>query len=182
VWRELPEGVAAMGNKVNALTPLLYVAADQRLYPYGSLIYLPAAVGVRVSGHPPLDGYFWVGDSGGAIRGNHFDLFVGDEALYNNLLLRNVAPHYKTTIYPLPKLPKAQDPRNDAGMAAILRRLRFLDAAAPPTPETLKAAVLAYQKSNPHIPPAEYGDPDAAATLWFLTQEALKAGDGAASP
>jgi 3D (Asp-Asp-Asp) domain-containing protein len=29
-----------------------------------------------------MDGYFWVADTGGAIVGNHFDLFIGDETLY----------------------------------------------------------------------------------------------------
>ena len=35
LWHELPPGAAAMGNEVNALVPLIDVAADQKLYPYG---------------------------------------------------------------------------------------------------------------------------------------------------
>ena len=52
-----------------------------------------------------MDGYFWVADTGSAIVGDHFDLFVGDEALYKDFTSRKFKDRYKTTIYTLPKLP-----------------------------------------------------------------------------
>ena len=173
VWRELPEGAEGMGNKVNVLVPMITVAAQQGLFPYGSMVFLPTAVGYRLGDQSPLDGYFWIADCGGAVKGNHFDAFVGDERYYKAFVGSNFKPETKTIIYPLPKLPKAKDPRNNAGLALILQQLGFLKTAQP-SPDELKQAVIAYQKTVPHIPEAAYGDPDAATTLWFLTQEVLK--------
>ena len=173
VWHELPEGVEAMGNRVEALTKLTHVAADQKLYPYGSMIYLPAAVGKKFSDGESMDGYFWVADTGGDIVGDHFDLFVGDETLYRDFTSRKIKPYYQTIIYKLPELPKAKNPRTDAGLAAILRDIGLIPAESPPK-EALDAALLSFQRANSRIPPAEYGNPAAATTLWFLTQAELK--------
>ena len=175
VWHELPEGAAAMGNQVNALAPLTDVAADQKLYPYGSMIYLPEAVGVKFANGKPMDGYFWVADAGEAIVGNHFDLFIGDETLYKDFTSRKIKGSYKTTIYKLPNLPKAKNPRTDAGLAAILRDIGLItDPAEPPPKEALNAALVSFQHANSRIPPCEYGNPVGAITLWFLTQAELK--------
>jgi 3D (Asp-Asp-Asp) domain-containing protein len=173
VWHELPEGVEAMGNRLAALTRLTHVAADQKLYPYGSMIYLPAAVGKKFADGESMDGYFWVADTGGDIVGNHFDLFIGDETLYKDFTSRKIKPYYTTTIYKLPTLPKAKNPRTDAGLAAILRDIGLIPAEPPPK-EALDAALLSFQRANSRIPPAEYGNPAAATTLWFLTQAELK--------
>ena len=48
------------------------------------------------------------------------------------------------------------------------------DSAQPPPKEALDAALLSFQRANSEIPPAEYGNPAAAITLWFLTQAELK--------
>jgi 3D (Asp-Asp-Asp) domain-containing protein len=132
VWHQLPKGAEAMGNQVNALTRLTDVAADQKRYPYGSMIYLPDAVSKKFADGESMDGYFWVGDAGGAIVGNHFDLFVSDETLYKDFISRKFKDRYKTTIYKLPELPKAKNPRTNAGMAAILRDIGLITAAEPP--------------------------------------------------
>ena len=175
LWHEPPAGAAGMGNELNALVPLTHVAADQKRYPYGSMIYLPDAVGKKFADGESFDGYFWVADAGGAIVGNHFDLFVGDETLYKDLTSRKIKDRYKTTIYKLPNLPQAKNPRNDAGLAAILRDIGLItDPAEPPPKEALDAALLSFQHANSRIPPAEYGNPAAATTLWFLTQAELK--------
>ena len=163
-----------MGNQADALTRLTDVAADQKRYPYGSMIYLPDAVGKKFADGESMDGYFWVADAGGAIVGNHFDVFVGDETLYKEFTRRAKSRH-KTTIYKLPNLPEAKNPRNDAGLAAILRDIGLITAPAEPPPrEALDAALLSFQRANSRIPPAEYGNPAAAITLWFLTQAELK--------
>ena len=175
LWHELPPGAAAMGNEVNVLVPLIDVAADQRRYPYGSMIFVPDAVGKKFADGESFDGYFWVADAGGAIVGNHFDLFIGDETLYKDFTSRKIKDRYKTTIYKLPNLPEAKNPRNDAGLAAILRDIGLItDPAEPPPKEALDAALLSFQHANSRIPPCEYGDPVAAITLWFLTQAELK--------
>jgi 3D (Asp-Asp-Asp) domain-containing protein len=175
LWHELPKGAAAMGNQSDVLMPLIDVAADQKRYPYGSMIFVPDAVGKKFADGESFDGYFWVGDSGGAIVGNHFDLFIGDETLYKEFTRRALKSRYKTTIYKLPNLPEAKNPRNDAGLAAILRDIGLItDPAEPPPKEALDAALLSFQHANSRIPAAEYGNPVGAITLWFLTQAELK--------
>ena len=176
VWRELPKGVEAMGIRVDALTKLTHVAADQKLYPYGSMIYLPVVVGKKFADGESMDGYFWVADTGGDIVGNHFDLFLGDETLYKDFTSRKIKPYYTTTIYKLPTLPEAKNPRTDAGLAAILRDIGLITGPTEPPPprEALDAALLSFQRANSRIPPAEYGNSAAATTLWFLTQAELK--------
>jgi hypothetical protein len=44
----------------------------------------------------------------------------------------------------------------------------------PPPREALDAALLSFQRTNSRISPAEYGNPAAATTLWFLTQAELE--------
>ena len=162
-----------MGNLTDALTRLTAIAADQKRYPYGSMIYLPDAVGKKFADGESFDGYFWVADAGGAIVGNHFDVFVGDETLYKDFTSRKFKNRYKTTIYKLPNLPEAKNPRNDAGLAAILRDIGLIPVEPAPK-EALNAALLSFQRANIRIPPAEYGNPVGAITLWFLTQAELK--------
>jgi IstB-like ATP binding protein len=67
----------------------------------------------------------------------------------------------------------AKNPRTDAGLAAILRDIGLIPAEPAPK-EALDAALLSFQRANSRIPPAEYGNPAAATTLWFLTQAELK--------
>jgi 3D (Asp-Asp-Asp) domain-containing protein len=174
VWHQLPPGAAAMGNERDALVPLIAVAADQKRYPYGSMIFVPDAVGKKFADGESFDGYFWIGDVGSAIVGNHFDVFVGDETLYKEFTRRAKSSH-NTTIYKLPNLPEAKNPRTDAGLAAILRDIGLItDPAEPPPKEALNAALLSFQHANSRIPPCEYGNPVGAITLWFLTQAELK--------
>src|SRR4029453_332777 len=63
------------------LVPLRSVAVDRRHIPYGSVIYIPQAHGEEVtlpSGNLAThDGYFYAADTGGAIKGNHIDVFGG---------------------------------------------------------------------------------------------------------
>jgi hypothetical protein len=73
-------------------------------------------------------------------------------------------------------LPEAKNPRTNAGLAAILRDIGLITGPTEPPPprEALDAALLSFQRANSRIPPAEYGNPAAATTLWFLTQAELK--------
>lgn len=63
------------------LVPYRTIAVDRSLIPIGSVIYIPAARGTVVtlpSGQRVThDGYFYAADVGGAINGNHIDIFLG---------------------------------------------------------------------------------------------------------
>lgn len=63
------------------LVPFRTVAVDPAVIPYGTVIYVPAARGKLVSlpnGKQEIhDGYFFAGDTGGAIKKNHIDVFTG---------------------------------------------------------------------------------------------------------
>jgi 3D (Asp-Asp-Asp) domain-containing protein len=174
VWKELPKGCAGMGNKLNALVPLDHVAAEQKKYPFGSMIYCPEIVGIKLGDGEPMDGYFWVSDVGSAVTGNHFDLFVGSDATYKDFTSKETKPTYPTVIYKLPAAPKGMDPRTDEGLAAILRKQGVLTEEVTSADKyKILDALLVFQQANPHIPVAEYGNPKAATTLWFLIQAAL---------
>lgn len=65
------------------LQPFRSIAVDPKSIPYGSLIYIPEARGVRFyfqNKEYTHDGYFFAADTGGAIRDRHVDIFTGDQA------------------------------------------------------------------------------------------------------
>lgn len=63
------------------LVPFRSIAVDPNVIPYGTVIFVPDAVGVRFSmpdgGDAVHDGYFFAADTGGAIKGTHIDVFQG---------------------------------------------------------------------------------------------------------
>jgi len=65
------------------LVPYRTMAVDPGTIPFGSVIYVPAARGrpIRLpNGEYRIhDGYFFAADRGGAIRGNHVDVFSGGD-------------------------------------------------------------------------------------------------------
>ncbi len=74
-FRLLKDGpYGAMGVK---LTPLLSLATDPRVLPLGSLLVFNVEVPVRGGRGYPLTGFGISQDVGGAITGNHVDLFFG---------------------------------------------------------------------------------------------------------
>ncbi len=194
VWQELPEGAFGIGNRKNPLVPWVHVAADQGIYPFGSRVYVPAAVGYTTPEGRVLDGYFWVGDTGSAIKGNlRFDLFVGPDGVYRDMMERSRMWKWKPDTYveKLPQVPAAISPTTVEGMHELLIRLGDLPAPGVPgfephafmaMPPEMKDALTAFQKKYADIPPAEYGNPLGATTLWFLTKAAqdLAAKDAAA--
>lgn len=75
---DTPYGLGVRGWHLN---PYRTIAVDRRVIPYGTVVYIPAARGLsfpspsgEVMHH---DGYFYAGDTGGAIRGHHIDVFGG---------------------------------------------------------------------------------------------------------
>ncbi|MCK6547807.1 hypothetical protein L6R52_18285, partial [Myxococcota bacterium] len=71
-------GAAARGGE---LVPYRTLAVDPSHIPLGTVLWIPAARGVEVrlpSGEVVThDGYFYAADVGGAVRGNHVDVFLG---------------------------------------------------------------------------------------------------------
>jgi 3D (Asp-Asp-Asp) domain-containing protein len=69
------------GVKGLVLVPFRTIAVDTTVFPIGSVLYIPAARGIEIelpSGkRVQHDGYFFAGDIGGAIKGNHIDVFTG---------------------------------------------------------------------------------------------------------
>lgn len=70
------------------LEPYRTLATDNTQIPLGTVIYIPKARGAKIilkSGRVIIhDGYFFAGDRGGAIKGNHLDVFIGthSEAIF----------------------------------------------------------------------------------------------------
>lgn len=66
------------------LAPYRTLATDLKRIPTGTVIYIPAARGAKItlaSGRVIThDGYFFAGDKGGAIKENHIDVFIGTHA------------------------------------------------------------------------------------------------------
>ena len=63
------------------LVPYRTIAVDRTRIPYGSIVYIPSARGNEIilpDGSKTIhDGYFFAGDTGGAIKGAHIDVFIG---------------------------------------------------------------------------------------------------------
>jgi 3D (Asp-Asp-Asp) domain-containing protein len=63
------------------LVPYRTIAVDRTVIPIGSVVYIPEARGQVLtlpSGATAVhDGYFYAADVGGAVRGNHIDVFIG---------------------------------------------------------------------------------------------------------
>lgn len=77
----IANGLFGDGVRSYKLVPFRTIAVDRRYFPYGSVFYIPSAVGTKIKlpngktvSH---DGYFFAGDTGGAIKTNHIDVFIG---------------------------------------------------------------------------------------------------------
>ncbi len=72
------DGVSGM-----ILRPYRTIAVDSEFIPYGSVIYIPGARGIKITLPSKRtvehDGYFFAADRGGAIKKNHIDIFMGYE-------------------------------------------------------------------------------------------------------
>lgn len=70
-----PFGRGAAGQ---AIRPLVTVAADTAVLPLGTVIYVKEFDGLVLPGDTaPHDGCFVVEDRGGAVKGDHIDIFTG---------------------------------------------------------------------------------------------------------
>ena len=63
------------------MVPYRSIAVDRSDIPIGTVIFIPAARGIKVilpSGETAIhDGYFFAADVGGAIKDTHIDIFIG---------------------------------------------------------------------------------------------------------
>ncbi len=63
------------------LIPFRSLAVDPTVIPFGTVLFIPSARGVRIplpkGGSTLHDGYFIATDKGGAIKDNHIDVFIG---------------------------------------------------------------------------------------------------------
>ena len=129
-------------------------------------------------------------DVGGGIKGkNRFDVFVGKQAAYMNIMAKDVGKWTAgIEVENLPRITGEFNPRTNSGVSKILEGLGYDiggekaggDASERRKPGmTLKEGLTDFQKQHPHIPEQEYGSRTGAITLWFLTKAALalKAGE-----
>ncbi len=78
------------GNQGAALVPLRSLATDHSVIPFGTNVYIAEFDGLVVPQIGSLggfthDGCFVAQDSGGAINGNHIDIFAGTQAMWQAL-------------------------------------------------------------------------------------------------
>jgi 3D (Asp-Asp-Asp) domain-containing protein len=75
------KGAFGDGVKNYRLIPFRTIAVDPTVIPYGTVLYIPKARGQVVTmpdGTTAIhDGYFFAGDTGGLIKENHIDVFIG---------------------------------------------------------------------------------------------------------
>ena len=78
---KIANGSFGDGVKNYKLMPFRTIAVDKSVTPYGTVIYIPAARGTKLTlpdGTKIIhDGYFFAGDTGSAIKQNHIDVFIG---------------------------------------------------------------------------------------------------------
>jgi 3D (Asp-Asp-Asp) domain-containing protein len=169
-----------MGNRTNPLVTYRSVAADQKHHRYGSRIFAPVLVGFTPPGYDkPHDGYLWVADSGGGIKGSmRFDLFVGKQEVYEFVMeLEKQKGRWPVPIEieRLPTAPKGYSPQSTTGLRKILKGVALLEGESE---KQVTAALTAFQRKHKHIPESEYGASNGAISLWYLTQAALKLSKG----
>lgn len=79
-WMKSPY-MYGVGSRNNELRPFYSLATDPKVIPFGTIVFIPEAVGVKyfLEGEERThDGYFRADDVGGAIKGNHIDVFIGN--------------------------------------------------------------------------------------------------------
>lgn len=174
-WIQLPPGSMGMGNRMNPIVPFHHVAADQSFWPFGSMIYCEELDGRKTMEGKVHDGFLWVADVGGLIKGrNRFDIFVGEERIYLDLLDKYADPenepreHFQ--IFKMPKAPSNElDPFGGIRpVVSILKGKGYKLSGEERTDEEIEKELTKFQKKHKKIRPAEYGNRRGATTLWFL--------------
>ncbi|MFC1691531.1 3D domain-containing protein [Nanoarchaeota archaeon] len=78
---KIANGLFGDGVQNYILVSFRTIAVDKNVIPFGSVIYIPDARGIEITlpdGRSVThDGYFFAGDTGGAIKQTHIDVFIG---------------------------------------------------------------------------------------------------------
>lgn len=96
---ELVKTPWGLGAKGESLEPFRSIAVDPKVIPLGTKILIPEAAGALLPDGSIHDGIFVAADTGGAIKGQHIDLFCGLERDMKVIQKRGVdqVPIYKVT-------------------------------------------------------------------------------------
>ena len=87
-FKRLPSSAPwGIGARNNPLQPFVSCAADPKLYPFGTKLYVKELDGLLLPNNTKSDGKLIVADVGGSIKGNHIDLFCGSRGWSNRLNL-----------------------------------------------------------------------------------------------
>lgn len=81
LWKK-SEGFGTGVNNYK-LVPFKSIAVDKSIIPYGSIVYIDQAKGIKYVDEngkfKKHNGYFFAADTGSKISGNHIDVFIGTE-------------------------------------------------------------------------------------------------------
>jgi 3D (Asp-Asp-Asp) domain-containing protein len=96
------------------LVPYRTVAADPVFLKTGTVVFIPSAVGQPLPDGAKHDGYFFVGDKGGAIKDCHIDVFQGDDPVDFSFIRSKSEPLFNAVVV------------NDAHTIKVLTRMHKL--------------------------------------------------------
>lgn len=193
-WVRVPKGWEGKGSRMNPLVPYRSLAADLNHHPYGSRVFVSAVAGYVTPRGDTLDGWMWVSDVGGGVKGSmRFDIFVGREAFYWEHIAEDEGSWTsEIRIEHPPNLPSRLNPRDPASVRRILTSLGYVidtqyDAMKKSPKDWQQAVALGtalndFQRQHPAIPPVEFGTRIGAITQWYLHQAGLAVLNGESYP
>jgi 3D (Asp-Asp-Asp) domain-containing protein len=85
------------------LVPYRTIAADPAFLRTGTVLFIPSAVGQTLPGGRKHDGYFFVADRGGSIKGKHIDIFQGDQIMNFSFIVSKAKPLFKGYVVTAPE-------------------------------------------------------------------------------
>ena len=90
------------GIKGYKLIPYLTIAFDKKHIAYRNVVFIPDAVWTEITKNDGTtvlqDGYFFAGDTGGAIKTNHIDVFTGIDGSHSFSFVK-LSPKQKFKAY-----------------------------------------------------------------------------------
>lgn len=91
VWfyQLVKNGQYGLGESGYKLIPYRTIAVDPQKIPLGTVLYIPALVGLRLPSGEVHDGFCFAHDTGQGILGDRIDIFVGYENDVDNTLTRS---------------------------------------------------------------------------------------------
>jgi 3D (Asp-Asp-Asp) domain-containing protein len=103
-------GAFGDGTQGYKLVPWRTVAVDPKIVAFGTLLFVPDAVGQKMPDGSIHDGFFFAADEGGKIRGWHIDVFTGtSEKPAFSIISSSQDEKFKAFVVKDPQLTKAFD-------------------------------------------------------------------------